>query len=417
MRDDVGAPSAYAGPGGASAAIGRHAVRKTSSRRWRWLIVAAALFALVGAIGVWRGVRGPPPVYFVTAPATRGGVERTVTATGTVNPILTVIVGSYVSGTIVSLSCDYNTVVKVGQVCAKIEPRPYQTAVDQAKANIAVAKAQLEKDKANRDYAEINNRRLQLLVKQDSTSKDAADLAKSAFAQAQAQVGLDQATIEQRQAELEAAQVNLDYTNIVSPVDGIVISRNVTQGQTVASSLQTPTLFLVGTDLAKMQVDTNVSESDIGGVREGAAASFTVDAYGKRVFNGKVVQVRQSPQTVQNVVTYDAVVGVDNRDLALMPGMTAETRIIVDRRDDALRVPDQALRYAPAGVQAGEHEAGPRVWVLREGKPIAVSVKTGLDDETFTEIVGGELRAGDAVIVGEERGEPSTRGALPVPRL
>ena len=417
MRDDVGAPSAYVGPGGSSAPLGRRAVRKASSRKWRWLTVAAALLASVGAIGVWRGVRGPQPVHYVTAPATRGVVERTVTATGTVNPILTVIVGSYVSGTIVSLSCDYNTVVKVGQVCAKIEPRPYQTAVDQAKANIAVAKAQLEKDKANRDYAEVNNRRLQLLVKQDSTSKDAADLAKSAFAQAQAQVGLDQATIEQRQAELEAAQVNLDYTNIVSPVDGIVISRNVTQGQTVASSLQTPTLFLVGTDLAKMQVDTNVSESDIGGVREGDAASFTVDAYGKRVFNGKVVQVRQSPQTVQNVVTYDVVVGVDNRDLALMPGKTAETRIIVDRRDDAVRVPDQALRYAPAGVPAGEHEARPRVWVLREGKPIAASVKTGLDDETFTEIVGGELRAGDAVIAGEERGEPSTRGALPVPRL
>jgi len=200
-------------------------------------------------------------------------------------------------------------------------------------------------------------------------------------------------------------------------VDGAIVSRAVTQGQTVASSLQTPTLFLVGTDLAQMQVDTNVSESDIGGVKQGDAASFTVDAYGKRVFNGKVAQVRQSPQTVQNVVTYDAVVGVDNRDLALMPGMTAETRIIVDRRDDALRVPDQALRYAPAGVQAGERESGPRVWVLRDGKPVAVNVKTGLDDETFTEIVGGDLKAGDPVIVGEERVEPSAREALPVPRL
>ena len=167
-----------------------------------------------------------------------------------------------------------------------------------------------------------------------------------------------------------------------------------------------------------MQVDTNVSESDIGDVKEGDAASFTVDAYGKRVFQGKVVQVRRSPQTVQNVVTYDAVVGVDNPDLALMPGMTAQTRIVVDRRDDALRVPDQALRFAPAGVQeGGEQKAGLRVWVVRDGKPIPANVTTGLDDETLTEIIGGGLMAGDAVIVGEERGEPSTGTVPPVPRL
>ena len=416
MRDIVGTSSAYADRGESSASGKLRAVRQASPRRW--LIAATAVLALAAAIGAWRGVRGGPPIRYVTASAAQGVVERTVTATGTLNPTLTVIVGSYVSGTIVSLSCDYNTPVKVGQVCAKIEPRPYQTAVDQAKANIAVAKAQLVKDKANLDYAGTNNQRLQQLVKQGSISNDAADQARNAFEQAQAQVGLDEATIELRRAELEAAQVNLDYTNIVSPVDGVVISRNVTQGQTVASSLQTPTLFLVGADLTQMQVDTNVSESDIGGVKESDAASFTVDAYGKRVFNGKVVQVRQSPQTVQNVVTYDAVVGVDNRDLALMPGMTAQTRIVVDRRDDALRVPDQALRYTPVGVQeGGGQKAEPRVWVLRDGKPVPVNVATGLDDGTFIEIVGGDLKAGDGVIIAEERGEPSTRGALPVPRL
>jgi HlyD family secretion protein len=415
MSDDVRTLSGHVKRSGSAASLPPRALRKASSRRW--LIIAAAAVTLAGAISAWRVVHGAPPPSYVTASAAQGFVERTVTATGTLNPTLTVIVGSYVSGTIVSLSCDYNTLVKIGQVCAKIEPRPYQTAVDQAKANVAVAKAQLEKDKANRDYAETNNQRLQQLVKHGSISMDAADQAKNAFEQAQAQIGFDEATIEQRQAELEAQQVNLDYTNIVSPVDGMVISRNVTQGQTIASSLQTPTLFLVGADLTRMQVDTNVSESDIGDAKEGDAASFTVDAYGKRVFQGKVVQVRRSPQTVQNVVTYDAVVGVDNPDLALMPGMTAQTRIVVDWRDDVLRVPDQALRYAPAGVQeGGEHRSGPRVWVLRDGKPVAVSVTTGLDDETFTEIVGGELKAGDAVIVGEERGEPSTRAVPPVPR-
>ncbi len=331
--------SVSAGSRGSRKAANHTATHKGMLRVWA--LFAVVLLALIGAIGAWRTFGGGPAIRYVTAPATRGVVERAVTATGTLNPILTVIVGSYVSGAIVSLSCDYNTLVKVGQVCATIDPRPYQTAVDQAKANVAVAKAQLEKDKASRDYADINNRRLQLLVKQDSTSRDAADQAKSALDQAQAQVGLDEATIAQRQAEFESAQVNLDYTNIVSPVDGIVISRNVTQGQTVASSLQAPTLFLIGTDLTKMQLDTNVSESDIGGVKEADAATFTVDAYGKRVFEGKVVQVRQSPQTVQNVVTYDAVVGVDNHDLALMPGMTAQTRIIVDRRSNVLRVPNQ----------------------------------------------------------------------------
>ncbi len=405
-----------AGSSGSRTAAEHTAARKGTLRGLG--LSALALLALIGAIGAWRTFRGGPTIRYVTAPATRGVVERAVTATGTLNPILTVIVGSYVSGVIVSLSCDYNTLVKVGQICAKIDPRPYQTAVDQAKANVAVAKAQLEKDKANRDYADINNQRLQLLVKQDSASKDAVDQAKNAFAQAQAQVGLDQAMIQQTEAALGTAQVNLDYTDIVSPVDGIVISRNVTQGQTVASSLQTPTLFLIGTDLALMQVDTNVSESDIGSVKEGDAATFTVDAYGKRVFNGKVVQVRQSPQTVQNVVTYDAVVGVGNHDLALMPGMTAETRIVVDRRGDVLRVPNRALRYTPAGVEReGERKVEPGVWVLRDGRPVPTNVTTGLDDETFTEILGGDLRAGDAVIVGEERGGSSNRGATPATPL
>jgi HlyD family secretion protein len=379
------------------------------------------LLAVIGAGAAWYGLRGAPTVRYVTAPVTRGTVARTVTATGTINPILTIIVGSYVSGVIQKLSCDFNTPVKTGQSCANIDPRPYQAVVDEAKANLAVANAQLVKDKANLAYTDLNNQRNQLLLKQDSASKDAADQAKSAFDQATAQVGLDTASIQQYQAALNAAQLNLGYTNIVSPVDGVVVSRNVTQGQTVASSLQTPTLFLIATELKTMQVDTNVSESDIGGVKVGNVTTFTVDAFPKRTFNGAVTQVRISPQTVQNVVTYDAVVSAANDDLALMPGMTAATNIIVDQRLDALRVPDQALRYVPSGLpKAGTSEGAgagetARVWALRDGKPVAIEVTTGLDDDSFTEIVKGDLSASDAVILSEDRG--STQSGTPLPRL
>jgi len=201
------------------------------------------------------------------------------------------------------------------------------------------------------------------------------------------------------------------------------VSRNVTMGQTVAASFQTPTLFLIATDLTKMQVDTNVSESDIGGIKDGNKAIFTVDAYPKRTFEGTVTQVRQSPQTVQNVVTYDVVVSVENSDLALKPGMTAANRIITDLRADVLRVPSQALRYAPvtAGATRRSGTAGRtrpaeqgRVWVLRDGKPVRVAVTTGLDDDTYTEIVKGDLKADDQVIIAEQRTNSSKPAA---PRL
>ena len=217
-----------------------------------------------------------------------------------------------------------------------------------------------------------------------------------------AQITFDEATIQQRQASLDAAQVNLDYANIVSPVDGTVVSRNVTMGQTVAASFQTPTLFLIATDLAKMQVDANVSESDIGGIKLGNKATFTVDAYAKRTFEGTVTQVRQSPQTVQNVVTYDIVISVNNSDLMLMPGMTAASRIVVDQRDDVIRVPNQALRYVPKSFAGAAQPGHAQVWVLRDGKPMSIPVMAGLDDDSFTEIVSGEVKPGDLVITAEQ---------------
>jgi HlyD family secretion protein len=385
-----------------------------------WAIAGLMAFVLVAAAGAtWWYTNSGGAVRYTTAAVSRGDVTRTVSATGTVNPELTIIVGTYVSGVVQDVFCDYNTQVKKGQVCAKIDPRPYQSVVNQNKANLDQAKAQLAKDKATLAYAEQVYQRNLRLAQTNAISKDALDSAKAARDQARAQIGVDEAIIEQRQAQLEAAEVNLGYTDIVSPVDGTVVSRNITRGQTVAASFQTPTLFLIATDLTKMQVDTNVSESDIGGIRKGDKALFTVDAFPRRTFEGTVTQVRQSPQTVQNVVTYDVVVGVENPDLALKPGMTAANRIVIDERKDVLRVPSQALRYAPAS-EGGRRAArgGPgrqaRVWVLRDGKPVAVPVTAGLDDDAFTEIVKGDLKPGDRVIVSERR---SSRRAVPTPRF
>ena len=377
-------------------------IHKSPFRKY-WLIAGLSLLVVAAiAATAWWVLGERDSIRYATAQVTQGAVTDAVTATGTVNPELTIIVGAAVSGIIQELSCDYNTRVKKGQVCARIDPRPYQSIVDQRKAELAVAKAQLEKDKANEAYTNLALDRYANLIETHAVSQDVFDNARNAHDQAIAQIAFDEATIRLRQAALEAAQVNLDYTSIVSPVDGTVVSRNVTMGQTVASSFQTPTLFLIASDLAKMEVDANVSESDIGGIKPGHKATFTVDAYPKRTFAGKVTQVRQSPQTVQNVVTYDVVIGVDNSDLSLMPGLTAASRIVVDQRTDVTRVPNQALRYLPRSLPRAAPSDQARVWVLRDGQPAAVTVVTGLDDDSFTEIVSGDLKPGDPVIISEQ---------------
>jgi HlyD family secretion protein len=416
-----------------------------------WSIALGLILAAALAYVYWR--RAPQVPAYVTAEVTRGPVTRAITTTGAVDPVITVEVGAYVSGTIQACYCDYNTQVKAGQLCAKIDPRPYQVVVDQDAANLANAQAQLKKDQASLTYAKISYDRDQNLLGHGIVSRDTVDNDKSTYDQAVAQVKVDESTIQQRQAELHAAQVNLDYTNIISPVDGTVVSRNITIGQTVAASFQTPTLFLIAQDLTKMQVDTNVSETDVGNAKVGQKASFTVEAYPDRTFWGTVSQVREAPITVQNVVTYDVVVSVDNPDFALLPGMTANTRINTDERDDVLRVPLKALRFTPHGAeQAAAHphaggeahgghgdaaaqersqerdqersdadasgghdraggqrkrdaEAG--VWVLRDDRPVRVPVVTGLTDTTFAEVSQGDLKPGDRVIVDQVTHEPS----------
>ncbi len=381
----------------------------TERRSWpsvkKYGLAAAATGAAVVCglvVGLWV-LDGKVTIQYDTAPVARGDVTKIVTATGAVNPELTSIVSSHVSGVIQNLYCDYNTPVKAGQVCAKIDPRPYQATFNQYSGQLARDQAILDKDRAALA-------RYQKLAEQKSIARQQAE-------DQSYLVNQDTATIELDQALVESAKLNLGYTDIVSPVDGTVVSRNVTGGQTVAAGYQTPTLFLIATDLKQMEVNTNISESDMGGVKVGDRATIKVNAFPQRVFEGAVTQIRHSPQMVQNVVTYDVVVNVQNDDLALIPGMSAAIQIVIDRRSNVTRVPDQALRYRPSGTANASAPAAPaaghaQVWMLRNGKPVAVQVLPGLDDTNYTEIVKGDFQAGDHVITAE-----SGRTGASAPRL
>ncbi len=394
-----------------------------------WFATAAVLAA--GSAGAYWWVQRPDPSRFVTAAVTRGSIVRSVTATGTVNPVTTVQVGTYVSGPIMSINVDFNSPVKAGQLLARIDPRPFAAQVALARAALANAQAQLRKDWANLAYQKITYERDRELIKTSVISRDQLDSQRSVMDQAVAQIALDKAAIQQQEATLRSAELNLNYTRIVSPVDGTVVSRNVDVGQTVAASYQTPTLFLVAKDLTKMQVDTNVSESDVGGLRPGQIVNFTVDAYTERVFKGAVSQVRQAPITVQNVVTYDVVVGVPNAELLLMPGMTANITIVTDHRDDVLRVPMRALAFSPHHrAAAGEpserpkSRPGTRVWTIRAGRLHPLRIARGLDDGNFVEVLRGDLKPGDEVVIDQmnasgdgRRSALSSPGAMHMPHL
>lgn len=326
---------------------------------------------------------------FRTEPVKRGDVQQSVTATGTVNPVTTVQVGTQVSGTIKVLYADFNSRVKKGQNIAQIDPTFYETQLAQAQANTDRA------DAAMRDAERILNQNKALFAR-NLVAKNDYEAALTGYDSAKAQLA-------QAKAALQTAATNLSYTKIYSPVDGIVISRNVDVGQTVAASFQTPTLFTIAQDLTKMQIDTNVAESDIGAVKVGQEVDFTVDAYPDTIFKGKVWQKRQAPITVQNVVTYDVVIQVNNRDLRLMPGMTANVSIIIATRDNVLRIPNGALRFkpsdrAPSPASSGEKK-GPTVWVLENGKPKRVPVELGISDGNVTEVLSGGLQEGQQLIV------------------
>lgn len=366
-------------------------------RKGRGLFLAGLLLL---ALAYWWVRNGDEEASYLTARVERGMISQLVTATGTVNPVTTVQVGTYVSGPIKEIYVDFNSPVKEGQVVAKIDPRPFVMKVRQAEANLANARAKVKKAEADLTYKKLTLERMQELLRRSLISQDDLDTAQSDYEQARAQLELDRAQVKQAQAALEEARVSLGYTDIVSPVDGVVISRNVDVGQTVAASFQTPVLFLIARDLTKMQVNANVSEADIGLVAEGNAASFTVDAYLERAFWGTVRQVRNSPLIVQNVVTYDAVIEVDNPDLALKPGMTATVSVRVAHREDVLKVPLAALRFHPDRGESSRAD-GKRVWVLTPQKDLRpVPVVTGISDDAFAELVSNTLKEGDEVITG-----------------
>ncbi len=376
------------------------------------LIIAAVVLILAALL--LRKCTGGSGVTFQTAPVSRGAITQAVTATGTLNPVQNVQVGSQVSGNIQKLFADFNSIVKAGQVIAQIDPIVFQANVNQAEGDLENARAALE-------LARLNEARTQALVAKQNSAQSDLDQATANLHQAEANVKI-------KEGALQKTRADLDHCTITSPIDGIVISRNVDVGQTVAASLQAPVIFTIANDLAKMQIDANVAEADVGGVAIDQEVEFTVDAFPTQTFHGKVVQVRNAPITVQNVVTYDTVIGVTNPDLKLKPGMTANVSIISAHKDDVLKIPNGALRFrmpdetpAPAAKRdpsassgrqpggkppaRGERRVERSVYLLPSSgsKPTKVTIKTGISDGVATEVTEG-LKEGDRILTGMTEG-------------
>ena len=387
------------------------------SARWRKWLVWALVLLILGASGFafWRyqNAHRPPDVQYKTAAIAEQRIIGKITASGTMLAVVTVQVGSQVSGRLSVINVDFNSPVKKGQLIAKIDPQLFEAASAQARANFLSAQAGLTQAQARQKDAERVFNLQSSLFAQNLAQKMDVDTAATNRDVANAGIDVAKASLAQATAQLNTAQVNLSYTNIISPIDGVVISRNVDVGQTVAASLSAPVLFTIAEDLKKMQVNTNIAEGDVGRLKEGMPARFTVDAFPGQSFKGTISQIRNASQTIQNVVTYNAVIDVDNADLKLRPGMTANVTVIYDQRDKALAVPNTALRFRPPSAAAASTprtrgtgggggapvDDSKTVWVLRGGVPTAVSIKTGLSDGSQTEVVSGELKAGDEVII------------------
>ncbi len=337
---------------------------------------------------------------FKTEQVVSGDIKTVVTAGGTVNAVTTVLVGTQVSGTIKQIFVDYNSLVKRGQLLAQIDPTPFEAQVDQAKANLLIAEANVQKAQAALLDADRTEKRNRELFNRNLVPQSDLDVAEVNLSTAKAQLNASRAQVAQAEAALKLVETNLMYTKILSPINGVVISKNVDVGQTVAASFQTPTLFSIAQDLTKMQIDTNVDEADIGNVMVGQDVEFTVDAYPDMSFGGKVWQVRNDPITVQNVVTYDVVIKVDNPDLKLKPGMTANVSIITLIKKDVLKVPNAALRFVIQENNAPKTpNKGYGVWIVEAGIPKRISVSIGISDGSSTELVSGNLKEGQQVIV------------------
>ena len=371
-------------------------------QHWKWIVIVVIL-ALGGAGFGWWYRQNQDGTQYQTTTVARRELTQSVTATGQLNPVTNVTVGSQISGIIKTLYVDFNSPVQKGQLIAEIDSSTYKAIVQQAEGDLANAKA-------TRDLAQVNAKRSKELF-------DAKLIANSDYDTAVATLHQSEAMVLMKEASLSMAKVNLTYCSIYSPVNGTVISRNVDVGQTVAASLSAPTLFVIAADLAKMQIDANVAEADIGGIVVGQTVDFTVDAFSGRLFHGKVVQVRNAPITVQNVVTYDTVIGVDNSDLKLKPGMTSNISIIIEQRDRVLQIPNAALRFRPPELTTNttaqaavlgtgglrtrlksERRTDRTIYVLKANKLQPVKIKTGISDGVYTEVLGNELQEGDNIV-------------------
>lgn len=382
-------------------------------------ILIALFVILVLAAGGYFVVRSDEnDQKFRTEKVTKGDIISSVTATGTVNAVKTVLVGTQVSGTIKDIFVDFNSPVTQGQLIAQIDSSIFDAQVEQAQANLLSAQANLEKALVGLADAQRTLNRQRELFAKNLVARSDVDAAETASDTAGTQVSAARAQVGQAEAALRIARTNLRYARIVSPVNGTVVSRNVDIGQTVAASFQTPTLFTIAQDLTKMQIDSSVAEADIGKVRLGQPVEFTVDAYPDSPFRGSVSEIRNAPITVQNVVTYNVVVKVDNPELKLKPGMTANVAITVSSKTDVLRVPNLALRFRPAEKRnAGEkREKGSGVWVLENKKPKRLAVTTGISDGTYTELLSGEISEGQELIT-EALAKPKSQSPSSGPRM
>jgi len=429
-------------------------------------VTIAVLLILVGlgGFGLWVFRGSAKEAVFTTVAIARGTITQTVSATGTLQAVVTVQVGSQVSGTIAKLYADFNSKVTNGQVIAELDQGKFKARVEEERANVVSAQADLAKAKVSLEDTERTLARATELRKRELISQSELDAAETSNRAALAQIEVAKGRVEQAKAGLDQAALDLSYTVIRSPVDGIVISRNVDVGQTVAASLQAPTLFTIANDLSKMEVHTNVAEADIGTVWQGQEVTFTVDAYATRRFRGTVAQVRNAPTVVQNVVTYNAVVRIDNKELLLKPGMTANVQFLVSQKNDVLTVPNLAIRFrlpaekadspsqvrrtdqgsgAVRGVPRGSgegrrggsqgRESGDRkgtqegqgaadtsrwatVYLLRDQKPVSVRARLGITDGAITEVIESEVKEGERVIVAmSDNSGPNTSPSVANP--
>jgi HlyD family secretion protein len=386
-----------------------------------WVGAALAFVAITLGAWRWRAAHAKPDAAYKTAKVETRRITAKVTASGTLSALVTVQVGAQVSGRISKLGADFNSHVTKGELIAELDPALFQASFDQAQANYAQAVAQQLKSRAASDLADKQLARTKSLFQQSLAAMQDVDAADGAAQQAHADLALQAANVEQARASLNQAKVNLSYTRIFSPIDGVVISRSVDVGQTVAASLQAPVLFTIAEDLKRMQVDTNVSEGDVGRLKEGMAAYFNVDAYPGKRFKGVIAQIRNAATNVQNVVTYDAVIKVENDQLELRPGMTANVTITYAERDNVLALPNAALRFHPPdwtppahkgqgqGQGGGGHhkpqaDEARTVFIVKNEKAEPVTVHTGLTDGAVTEIVDGDLHDGDAIAIDTQDG-------------